>query len=277
MSEHITHQPQIKRLERSTSGRMVAGVASGLGRYFEINPAVFRLGFVVLTLLSGAGILVYLAALLVIPAEGDEHSIASRAIAERREKPWPVAGLGLAAVALVVLLSHTSVAVGAGWIFVLLAGLVILRLGRRQGRSRFLIALTALFTLFAVAVVAAVITAFAWFDVSLGDGTGDRTYVPTTTSIAHDYRLGIGHLEVDLSHVDPTTTQHIEARLGIGELKVIVPRNADVRVDAHVKAGQVHVLGSSDDGRNATVQTGNGSFQIDATVGAGRIDVVRAG
>src|SRR5881409_3562194 len=112
MSEHITHSPQIKRLERS-SDRVLAGVASGLGRYFELNPAVFRLGFVVLTLLGGAGILVYLAALLVMPAEGDEHSIASQAIAERREKPWPVAGLGLAAVALVVLLSHSNFAVGA--------------------------------------------------------------------------------------------------------------------------------------------------------------------
>src|SRR5947199_10491339 len=153
MSEHITHQPQIKRLERSTSGRMVAGVASGLGRYFEINPAVFRLGFVVLTLLSGAGILVYLAALLVMPAEGAEHSIASRTLAERREKPWPVAGLGLTAVALVVLLSQSTFAVGAGWAFVLVAGLIILWVSRRQGHSRLLIALTALFTLVVIGMI----------------------------------------------------------------------------------------------------------------------------
>jgi phage shock protein PspC (stress-responsive transcriptional regulator) len=277
MSEHITHQPQIKRLERTSSGRMVAGVASGLGRYFEINPAVFRLGFVVLTLLSGAGILVYLAALLVIPVEGEEHSIASRALAERREKPWPVAGLGLAAVALVVLLSHSSAAVGAGWVAVLLAGLVILWMGRRQGRSKLLIVLTALFALFAVAVVTAAITAFAWFNVSLGDGTGERTYVPTNVTLAHDYHLGIGHLEVDLSRVDATVPQHVETRLGIGELKVIVPDDADVSVNAHAKAGEVHVLGNYDDGKNATVSSGSGDFEIDANIGAGRIDVVRAG
>ena len=70
MSEHITHTAGIKRLERSSSDRMVAGVAGGLGRYFDINPGVFRLGFVVLTLLGGAGILVYLAAVLVMPVEG---------------------------------------------------------------------------------------------------------------------------------------------------------------------------------------------------------------
>ena len=277
MSEHITHQPQIKRLERSTSGRMVGGVASGLGRYFEINPAVFRLGFVVLTLLSGAGILVYLAALLVIPAEGDEDSIASRTLAERREKPWPVAGLGLAAVALVVLLSHSSAAVGAGWVAVLIAGLAILWLGRRQGRSKLLIALTAVFTLFAVAAIAAAITAFAWFNVSLGDGTGDRTYTPTTAALVHDYHLGVGHLVVDLSNLDTTRPQRIDTRVGIGELKVIVPRDANISVDAHAKLGELHVLGNRDDGKNASVATGNGTFRINAKVGAGQIDVVRAG
>ena len=38
---------------------MLAGVSGGLARYFEIHPAVFRVGFVVLTLLGGAGILIY--------------------------------------------------------------------------------------------------------------------------------------------------------------------------------------------------------------------------
>jgi phage shock protein PspC (stress-responsive transcriptional regulator) len=277
MSEHITHQPQIKRLERSHSGRMVAGVASGLGRYFEINPAVFRLGFVVLTLLGGAGIPVYLAALLVMPVEGEEHSIASRALAERREKPWPVAGLGLAALALVVLLSHSGAAVGAGWVLVLVAGLVILWMSRHEGRSRLLIVLTTLFAVFAIAAITAVITAFAWFNVSLGDGVGEQTTVVTTSALAPTYDLGIGHLVVDLSHVRPTGTQHVQARVGIGQLKVIVPSNAAVRVDAHAKLGELHVLGNYDDGKNAAVQAGSGAFQIDANIGAGRIDVVRAG
>ena len=43
MSEHITHTPSIKRLERSSSDRMIAGVSGGLGRYFDLNPGVFRL------------------------------------------------------------------------------------------------------------------------------------------------------------------------------------------------------------------------------------------
>ena len=36
MSEHTTHIPEIRRLERSRSDRMLAGVSGGLARYFEI-------------------------------------------------------------------------------------------------------------------------------------------------------------------------------------------------------------------------------------------------
>jgi hypothetical protein len=48
-------------------------------------------------------------------------------------------------------------------------------------------------------------------------------------------------------------------------------------VTAKAKAGDVHVLGRQDDGRNAHVRVGSGSpLAIVAKVGAGRIDVVRA-
>ena len=76
MSEHTLHTPMVKRLERSSDAKILAGVAGGLGRYFDLAPAVFRLGFIVLTLLGGAGVLVYIAAVLVMPKEGEEFSVA---------------------------------------------------------------------------------------------------------------------------------------------------------------------------------------------------------
>ena len=138
MSEHITHPQSSKRLERSSSSRVIAGVSGGLGRYFDLNPTFFRVGFVVLTLLGGAGILIYLAAVLVLPDEGKEQSIAEEVLAGRRERPWPLVGLGLAGVALAVLLSQATMwqAAGFGWVLVLLAGLAILWSSRRDGRSR---------------------------------------------------------------------------------------------------------------------------------------------
>jgi phage shock protein PspC (stress-responsive transcriptional regulator)/predicted membrane protein len=281
MSEHITHTPQIKRLERSSSSRVLAGVSGGLGRYFDLNPAVFRLGFVVLTLLGGAGILVYVAALLVMPDEGREQSIAAQALAERSDRPWPIVGLGLVGVAMLVLVSRGDLwpSAGAGWALILIGGLVILWTSRSHKRGRRIaVVVTALLTLLAAAAAVAAVTVFAWFDVSLSDGIGERHYQPATAaSVQRSYETGIGDLRIDLSKIDPATSARIDAHVGIGELKVIVPQEAKVVVDAHAKVGELFVLGGHDDGRDATVGVGSGgTLEIVARVGAGRIDVVRA-
>ena len=77
-------------LRRARQGRMLAGVAAGLGRYFGIDVTIIRIAFVVLGVLaiigSGlgiagvpfylAGIPLYLACWLLIPEEGEDHSIA---------------------------------------------------------------------------------------------------------------------------------------------------------------------------------------------------------
>jgi phage shock protein C len=55
---------------------MLAGVASGLADYAGIDAIVVRIAFVVLTLLGGAGIPVYLACWLLMPAEDSGRSIA---------------------------------------------------------------------------------------------------------------------------------------------------------------------------------------------------------
>ena len=286
MSEHITHTPSTsstKRLERSSSARWIAGVSGGLGRYFDLNPAFFRLGFVVLTLLGGAGILIYLAALLIIPEEGKEQSIAEAALAGRRERPWPLVGLGLAGVALAVLFTSAMPAAGFGWVLVLIAGLAILwtyESGGASRRSRVLVRwLVGVTVALIVAVVAAVSVAFAWFDVGLGDGVGSRVEAPASAAeLKPAYELGIGDLKVDLSRIGPVTTEtHVEAKVGVGELEIIVPRDASVEANAHAKAGEVYVLSRQDEGRNAQVSTGTGGLLvIDAKVGAGRIDIIRA-
>jgi phage shock protein PspC (stress-responsive transcriptional regulator) len=62
-------------LTRPTADRMLAGVASGLADYTGIDVIIVRIGFVVLTLLGGAGIPVYLACWLLMPAEDSGRSI----------------------------------------------------------------------------------------------------------------------------------------------------------------------------------------------------------
>jgi phage shock protein PspC (stress-responsive transcriptional regulator) len=267
MSEHTLHTPMVKRLERSRDAKILAGVAGGLGRYFDLAPAVFRLGFVVLTLLGGAGILVYIAAILVMPKEGEESSIAEDILRKRRDHPARVVALGLVAVAVLSVLARADTwpSAGTAWFLVLVAGVILLWTSRRRG---IVVALTTFFALILVTVLAAVAVAFAWFNVSLRDGVGDKAYAPTRIeNVRNNYDLGIGQLTVDLSQMQTSSPVHVNAHLGIGELRVIVPRDASLVLTSHIKAGDRHVewMGGS-----------KGPFYVNAHIGAGHLDVERA-
>jgi phage shock protein C len=58
-----------RRLTRSTSDKMLGGVAGGLGDYFSVDPIVVRIGFAVSTLFSGAGLIAYVALLAFVPTD----------------------------------------------------------------------------------------------------------------------------------------------------------------------------------------------------------------
>jgi phage shock protein C len=55
---------------------MVAGVAAGMADYFDIDPTMVRIGFVVLSLMGGLAIPLYAAGWLLIPEEGARTSVA---------------------------------------------------------------------------------------------------------------------------------------------------------------------------------------------------------
>lgn len=59
----------MKRLTRVQNGKMICGVCAGIGQYFNIDPTLVRLGAALLTMMFGSGILVYIAAALIIPVE----------------------------------------------------------------------------------------------------------------------------------------------------------------------------------------------------------------
>jgi len=61
----------MKRLLRMKEGRLLGGVCGGIGNYFDVDPVVIRILWVVLTLLSvGIGVIVYIAAWILMPEEG---------------------------------------------------------------------------------------------------------------------------------------------------------------------------------------------------------------
>ena len=74
------------RLHRAGDGRMVAGVAQGVAEYFDIDPTLVRIGFVAATLLGGLAIPLYVAAWLLIPAEGADASVVEELLAHERSR-----------------------------------------------------------------------------------------------------------------------------------------------------------------------------------------------
>ena len=81
---HRPHPHLRGPIRRSTDTRVLAGVCGGLSAATGIDVTLVRIGFALLTLASGVGILVYALAWLFFPLQGETTSIVSRAAADRR-------------------------------------------------------------------------------------------------------------------------------------------------------------------------------------------------
>jgi phage shock protein C len=117
-----------KRLYRSPNDRVIAGVCGGLGEYFAVDPVWFRIGFVVLAIAGGAGILAYLIMWLVVPPRPDGY--VTPAVGRGAVGGGAILGLVFMIVGTIALLN--TVAPGMGqyvWPVVFLLGGLALILG----------------------------------------------------------------------------------------------------------------------------------------------------
>jgi phage shock protein C len=64
-----------RRLQRSSEGRILGGVASGLARHFDVGVGAVRVGFVALCLFGGMAVPLYVAAWLLLPEEGADSTV----------------------------------------------------------------------------------------------------------------------------------------------------------------------------------------------------------
>ena len=85
-SATVNDQPEAGRLRRSGDDKMLAGVAGGMARYLNVNVTLVRVMIAALVLFSGAGAALYLAAWLLIPADGEDQPIAEAWIASRQDR-----------------------------------------------------------------------------------------------------------------------------------------------------------------------------------------------
>jgi signal transduction histidine kinase len=68
--------PPREPLRRDPSHRVVAGVCAGIGRHFGVDPLIARIAFVALATAGGMGIVLYVLAWVIVPAEGSEPAAA---------------------------------------------------------------------------------------------------------------------------------------------------------------------------------------------------------
>jgi phage shock protein PspC (stress-responsive transcriptional regulator) len=251
---------------------LLSGAAAGLARHLGVDVAVVRILFVVATLFGGAGFVAYLAAWLLIPAEGEARP---RLTSLRPSRNAQIAlGAALVALAAVAVLGATGVLGLDGAFGVLVVALgVILVVGAFAGGARWLI-LPALL-LFAVA------GAFRAAHVHLRGGWGDRTVQVSGLGDLHSrYDLAGGQLTLDLRgvHFPAGRETHVAARVGLGQLDVRLPPGVAVRGSARTGAGEVTVFGRRSEGLDVSRTTfsrgsGPATVVLDTDVGMGSLRV----
>lgn len=83
-------------LRRSTDDRVLVGLAGGLGRYFRVDPILFRVLFAVSAFFGGIGVLAYLVGWALIPEEGAVEPPVDRLVEQLRRRGvafWVVVGV----------------------------------------------------------------------------------------------------------------------------------------------------------------------------------------
>ncbi len=101
-----------RNLRRRTNDRVLGGVAGGLGDYFNVDPLLIRIGFVGLMIFGGAGLVLYVAAWLLIPAEGHDASPVEAFIRRLGLTPGRLAWVALALVVFILFVNSWNVGIG---------------------------------------------------------------------------------------------------------------------------------------------------------------------
>jgi len=74
MTSTPTPTTEPRKLARSSEDHMVAGVAGGLGRYFGLDPVLFRIAFGISIFFGGIGLLAYIALVAFLPHDDGRPS-----------------------------------------------------------------------------------------------------------------------------------------------------------------------------------------------------------
>lgn len=129
--------PYRRRLERREEGKWIAGVATGLAEYFAVPVWLVRILFLFLLPAGGTAIFLYLALVVFMPTEFEDESLAERWFGSfnvdgNRER---TIGIGLAAIAGIVLLASATSLDGGVIVALALLGVGVILYQGGPGRS----------------------------------------------------------------------------------------------------------------------------------------------
>lgn len=282
--KHHTEGPA-RRLRRSSSDRLLLGVGGGLGKYFHIDPVIFRIGFAVSLIFGGIGAVAYLLLALFVPTDAEPDWAENLGRRLQAKRLWQVltaialaaiaaAGLlGLAAASAFVVALGLGVPVGIG---VVVVGALLALTALRGRRLQWLIP-----PILAIAVGAGIASAS---DLNFRGGIGDHEYRPLSTGAipADGYDLGVGRLVVDLRQIDwKEQAVDLKLHLGAGQANIFVPSRVCVVGAGHVGVGESEVVGERSWGFGSDQRVGSSStarprLEIDADVEVGQLRVVNS-
>lgn len=255
-------------LVRPREGRMIAGVCAGIAKRWNVDITLVRIGAVALTLLSGVGLAIYLAAWLLTPSTDGPAPVRPGNRGMRWASRLPV-------LALIVIAAIALSAIGhALWwgapIGLLIALLVVaIVVGTRSGR--WLLA----------SVAALIVVGLATVGI-FGPQFGDRNYhVASLADLRGSYHYGAGKINLDLADLAVSGRHRTDVRLGRGNVTVTVPDNVAVWVRGRAGLGSVTIDGHKVDGIDAEqsqlvgpgTESDENRLTVDVKVGFGHIDI----
>ena len=203
--------PPRKRLLRSREDKIAAGVSGGLARHFDVDPVIFRVGFVVTAFFGGFGVLAYLALFLFVAK--DDGTAQPKPIVTLNRRTLLIAGAVVVAGAggLALALGAAVAAAAGGGAAV---AITVIGLGAAIAVSAFVFGRRARWLIVPALLIATPAVAVAASGFEIDGGIGEESHRPATVAAipSGGYEHGVGEMRIDLSKLDFTAGRTIDLK-----------------------------------------------------------------
>lgn len=228
---------------RLRRGRWLGGVCAGLAARWQLPAARVRIGFVIASMLFGLGVMVYVAAWLILPGESEDGVTPG----QRGIVLLAQAGGALLGLATLAGIGTVATIFGFGWVIVALAAAVLV--GVLAGWTR----LGPAWALLPIGALVLPSAALAMSGIRVDPNTDSVTVTPRDVADLRDYESGLGTLTLDLRNTRLSSESfNVRVDAGVRRTLIALPHDRCVHVNViqrnpplALRAGAV-LLGETD-------------------------------